>query len=320
MTTSKISPAGFKAYWVHGIALLLVCLAPVLLSEYYLMLAVESLILGVFAMSLDLVMGYAGLVSFGHAAFFGIGGYAMGMTLMYITESVWLGLLAGMVIAGCLAFFVGVVSIRTRGIYFSILTLLFAEIVYRVVFHSRLLGGSDGLIGIPVPDLNLLITKVNLKTTLNFYYVSIVFAYLSFLVCSRLVNSPYGRVLRAIHDNEGRVPYLGFNMKTYKIIAFVASGCLAGLSGAFFSLFKTFADTQQLSFLLSGKVIIMDLLGGVGTLIGPMIGAIFLTSFETIISSYMDSYHIVTGVLLIIIVIFLPGGLLGLVKRTKGKE
>lgn len=317
---TNIGGPRFSAYWVHGVALFFICLVPIFISEYYLMLAVESLLFGVFAMSLDLVMGYAGLVSFGHAAFFGIGGYAMGMTLMHFTESVWLGLLAGGTVAGCLALFVGVVSIRTKGIYFSILTLLFAEIVHRVVFHARPLGGSDGLIGIPVPDLNLLFLKIDLKTTLHFYYVTVAFAYLSFLLCSRLVNSPYGRVLRALYDNERRVPYLGFHVRTYKIIAFVASGFLAGLSGALFSLFKTFADTQQLSFLLSGKVIIMDLLGGVGTLVGPLIGAVFLISLETIVSSYMESYHIITGFLLVAIVIFLPGGLLGLLHRAKGKE
>ncbi len=320
MINVLIKWSGLKTFWGHAIVLLMLSLVPSFLSEYYLRIVIEGLILAVFAMSLDLIMGYAGIVSFGHAAFFGLGGYAMGIILLYVSESVWLGLLTGGCIAGCLAFCVGVVSIRTRGIYFAILTLLFAEIVYRVVFHLRILGGSDGLIGLPMPELNFIITNIDITSTRHFYYFTLIFMYLSYLVCFRIVNSPFGMVLRALNDNENRVPYLGFHVKSYKIIAFVASGFLAGLSGALFSLFKSFADTQQLHFLLSGKVIIMDLLGGLGTLLGPMIGAIFLLLFESIVSSFIESYHILTGILLIIIVIFLPEGLLGILNRLKERS
>jgi branched-chain amino acid transport system permease protein len=319
MTYFNTSRIEMKPSVIHGVILLGICLVPLFISEYYLMLAIEAIILAVFAMSLDLVMGYAGIVSFGHAAFFGCGGYALGITIMHISPSIWLALILVAVIAGCLAFFVGVVSIRTRGIYFAILTLLFAEIVYRVVFHTQALGGSDGLIGIPVCHLNLLFFKVHMKKTLNFYYVAVVFAYLSYIVCSRLVNSPFGRVLQALRDNEDRVPFIGFDVRKYKIIVFVISGIFAGWSGALFSLFKTFADTEQLHFLMSGKVIIMDLLGGLGTLIGPMAGAIFLTIYETIISAYFQSYHIITGAIFIVVVIFLPKGLLGLALGFRGR-
>jgi branched-chain amino acid transport system permease protein len=186
-------------------------------------------------------------------------------------------------------------------------------VVYRIVFHTRSLGGSDGLIGIPVPDLNLLFFDVDMKKPTNFFYMTTAIGYLSFLFCRRLVESPFGRVLRAMHDNENRVPFLGFNVKAFKIISFAISGMLAGVSGALFSLFKTFADTSQLHFLLSGKVIIMDLIGGLGTLIGPVVGAIFLTFIETYISGYFESYHIITGAIFVLIVIFLPKGLVGLI-------
>jgi len=306
-----------KPFMTHSVILLGMGLVPLFISKYYLMLTVEAMILSVFAMSLDLVMGYAGMVSFGHAVFFGIGGYALGVTILHITPSIWVALIVASLSTGCLAFFVGLVSIRTRGIYFAILTLLFGEIIYRFVFHTPALGGSDGLIGIPVPRLNLLLFAVDMKKTLNFYYVTVIFAYLSYVTCSRLVRSPYGRVIQALRDNERRVSYLGFNVKTYKIIAFIISGIFAGLSGALFSLFKTFADTEQLHFLTSGKVIIMNLLGGLGTLIGPMIGAVFLTIYETVVSSYFESYHIITGVIFILIVIFLPKGLLGLFRGDR---
>lgn len=320
MAEVTIRRSVIKPLLINGLILLSICLVPLFISQYYLMLAVEALILAVFAMSLDLIMGYAGIVSFGHAAFFGCGGYALGMTIMHITPSIWLALIVAAVFNGGLAILLGVISIRTRGIYFAIVTLLFGEIVYRIVFHTQALGGSDGLIGIPVPDLNLLFFKVRMEKTLNFYYVAVVFAYLSYIACSRLVKAPFGRVLQALRDNENRVPFLGFDVKKYKVIIFTISGILAGLCGALFSLFKTFADTQQLHFLLGGKVIIMTLLGGLGTLIGPMVGAIFLTIYETIISAYFESYHIITGAIFILVVIFLPKGLLGLISGAKRKE
>jgi branched-chain amino acid transport system permease protein len=304
---------------MHAGVLLALFLCPLFIGRYWLLLLTEALTLAIFAMSLDLIMGYAGIVSFGHAAFFGLGGYALGVTIIHIVPSVWLALIMGACISGCLALFVGVVAVRTRGIYFAILTLLFGEVVYRIVFHIRALGGSDGLIGIPVPDLTLIFFKVDMKQPVNFFYVTAVFGYLSFLFCRKLVDSPFGRVLRALRDNENRVPFLGFNVKALKIISFAISGMLAGLGGALFSLFKTFADTSQLHFLLSGKVIIMDLIGGLGTLIGPVVGAIFLTFMETFLSGYFESYHIITGAIFVLIVIFLPDGLVGLLRTVKKK-
>jgi len=305
---------------IHILVLAGLCALPFFLSDYYRMLAIESIILAVFAMSLDLIMGYAGIASFGHAAFFGVGGYALGVIIKYITPSIWLAFLVVPVICGLLAFIIGVISIRARGIYFAIMTLAFAEVLYRIIFHTHALGGSDGLIGIAVPNLNLAIFKLDLKRPINFYYVAVVFAYLSYLVCFRLVESPFGRVLKGIRDNEDRVSFLGFNVTHYKVIAFVVSGIFAGWSGALFSLFKTFATTEQLHFLLSGKVIVMNLIGGLGTLLGPMVGAVFLTFFETILSSYFAAYHIIIGAIFIVVVIFLPKGLFGLILGfRKGK-
>lgn len=300
---------------IHGVILILVCLLPFCISNYFLVLAVEAVLLAVFAMSLDLIMGYAGIASFGHAAFFGAGGYTLGMIIMHVTPSIWLALLASGVICGSLALLVGSISIRAKGIYFAILTLAFAEVLYRIVFHTYALGGSDGLIGIPVPDLNLFMVKVDLKKPLNFYYVAVAFAYISYLVFKRLVDSPFGRVLAGIRDNEDRVGFLGFSVRHYKIIAFTISGIFAGWSGALFSLFKTFADTEQLHFLMSGKVIVMNLIGGLGTLLGPMFGAIFLTLFETSISSHFEAHHIITGTIFVLVVIFLPKGFFGLFQQ-----
>lgn len=306
------NPRPNLAWLGHLLVLGMVCGAAAFLPDYYRMLAVEAILLAVFAMSLDLIMGYAGIASFGHAAYFGAGGYSLAVMLLHVGQSVWLALLAAALVSGLLALFVGLISIRARGIYFAILTLAFGEVLYRIVFHTPALGGSDGLMGLPSPKLNLLFAQVDLQRPLNFYFVAVAFAYLAYLATRRLVRSPFGRVLMGIRDNEDRVSFLGFDPRRYKVIAFVISGILAGCSGALFSLFKNFADTEQLHFMLSGKVIVMTLLGGLGTLVGPLIGAISLTFFETALSAYFESYHIVTGILFILVVLFFRKGLWGL--------
>jgi branched-chain amino acid transport system permease protein len=317
MIRQSSSSKTYTVILLQGLVLAALFVLPWFLRPYHQKLAVEAIILSVFAMSLDLVMGYAGIATFGHAAFFGIGGYTLGVMMKFLIPSVWLSLGMAGLTSAVLAFFIGTVSIRTRGIYFAILTLAFAEVVYRIIFHSynTPLGGSDGLVGIPVSDLNLGFVSINLKNTVNFYYVALVFACLSYLTCKLIVESPFGRVLQGIRENEKRVSFLGFNVKRVKVTAFVIAGTFAGFSGAMFSLFKGYADTEQLSFLLSGKVIVMDLIGGVGTLIGPMFGAIFITIFESIISTHFRAHNIIIGALFVIVVIFLPKGLFGLFSR-----
>ncbi len=315
--TGKSASRKHTSIVLAGIVLAALFAAPLFLGPYHQKLAVEAIILSVFALSLDLVMGHAGIATFGHAAFFGIGGYTLGVMMKFLLPSVWLSVAAAGVTSAVLAFVVGTVSIRTRGIYFAILTLAFAEVVYRIIFHSynTPLGGSDGLVGIPVTDLSFGFFKIDLRNTRNFYYVALVFACLSYLACRLIVGSPFGRVLQGIRDNENRVSFLGFDVKRYKVAAFVIAGTFAGFSGAMFSLFKTYADTEQLSFMLSGKVIVMNLIGGVGTLLGPMFGGVFVTIFESVISTHFHAHNMIIGALFVIVVIVLPQGLFGLFIR-----
>jgi branched-chain amino acid transport system permease protein len=315
--TGKSASRKHASIVLAGIVLAVLFAAPLFLGPYHQKLAVEAIILSVFALSLDLVMGHAGIATFGHAAFFGIGGYTLGVMMKFLFPSVWLSVAAAGFTSAMLALVIGTVSIRTRGIYFAILTLAFAEVVYRIIFHSynTPLGGSDGLVGIPVTDLSFGFFTIDLRKTRNFYYVALVFACLSYLACRLIVGSPFGRVLQGIRDNENRVSFLGFDVKRYKVAAFVIAGTFAGFSGAMFSLFKTYADTEQLSFMLSGKVIVMNLIGGVGTLLGPMFGGVFVTIFESIISTHFHAHNIILGALFVIVVIVLPQGLFGLFFR-----
>ena len=288
---------------------------PLVLSQFHQLLLIEAILYGLFAMSLDVTLGYTGLVSFGHAAFFGVGGYAMGLFLSKIQSSFWPALLfsGGVVVA--LSLFIGYVSIRAQGIFFAILTLGFAEVIFRIIFNTHYFGGSDGLRNIPIPDIPLGIVSIKIADPFVFYYFVLGFALLAFGINLRFVKSPFGSVLKAIRENEHRVSFIGYHIKRFKMVSFAFSALFAGLSGALFTAFKGFADPEQLHFLLSGKGIIMALIGGMGTLIGPILGGIFLTIFETIISSYTSAHLIITGSVFIVMVIFLPKGVWGLISR-----
>lgn len=282
------------------------------LTDFYRILLIESILLGIFAMSLDLMLGFTGLVSFGHAAFFGAGGYALGYALLRWGTSIWAALGFAVIVTVTLSIFIGYLSIRAKGIYFAILTLAFAEVIYRIVFYTDFLGGSDGMIGLPRPTLHILEgIQLSITKPFTFFFFTLAYGIIAYGVIWKLTHSSFGKVLEAIRENEERVAFIGYNVKRYKMICFGFSAMFAGLSGAFYSLFKGFADTEQLHFLTSGKVILMTLIGGIRTLIGPVIGAAFITFLETFISRYLEYYLVIVGFAFVLVVIFLPKGLFG---------
>ncbi|MBI3993435.1 MAG: branched-chain amino acid ABC transporter permease [Candidatus Lambdaproteobacteria bacterium] len=292
-------------------------LAPALLGPFGVLVAAEALIFGLFALSYDLLVGRAGLVSFGHAAFFGGGGYAAAVSLMYLGASMWLGLLLAVVLSVVLAVIVGVVSIRTTGIYFSILTLAFAEVLYRFVFHFEHLGGSDGLIGLKRPPLSLFGFQLSLESNVTYYYFVLALLVLVLAAVVLVVRSPFGHALVAMRENEGRLPFLGFNTKLLKITVFCMSAGIAGLAGGLYAIFKGFAAPEQLFFIISGEVIVMALIGGMGTLLGAVLGGVILTVFTEIVSGWTESYNIFVGILFIFVVIFKSDGLFGFLGERK---
>lgn len=304
-----------KAY-VWGGALCIIAIFPLFAPEYYIILGVQALIYGLLAMSLDVIMGYAGIVSFGHGAFFGIGAYTIGLSLIRGGFS-FLSAIAMVIAASCAyGLLVGYFSSRIKDIYFAILTLAFAEVVYRIVFYSSFAGGSDGLIGIPRAPISIgSLSLVSLDTPLRYYYFSLIVLIASYYILKIIMGSPFGRVLKGIQENEDRMHFLGYRVNKYKILAFVISGVFAGLSGAMYSLFMGFADPEQLHFMLHGKIVIMVLLGGMGTLIGPIIGGAFVTIFEIIVSHYTQSFLLVVGATFIVAVIFMPQGILGITRK-----
>lgn len=291
--------------------------APAVLGAYGLLVAVQALIFGLFALSFDLLIGRSGLVSFGHAAFFGAGAYTVGVCLStWGVPAPW-ALLLSMGVATVIALVVGLVSVRTKGIYFAILTLAFAEVLYRLAFSSDAVGGSDGIIGLQRPVLHLGPLVLDLSSDRTFYFLVVAILVLAMAATLALVRSPFGHALAAMRENEERLSYVGFHLRSMKLTVLCLSAALAGLAGGLFALFKGFAAPEMLQFLLSGQVIVMTLVGGMGTLLGPVLAGILLVVFVQVVSSVTQTYNIVVGLAFIAVVLFRPEGLFGFLTRGR---
>ncbi len=287
------------------------------MSKFYLLLAFDALLFGTIAMSLDLLIGYTGLVSFGHAAFFGLGAYASAVLLERGIVSLWAGLLVALVVVGLYALVVSFFSTARRGIYFALLTLIFAEVVYTFFRYTQTFGGSDGIQGVAAPRL---IGDFAIDTPLRNYYLVLVYLGLAYLACRVLVTSHFGRVLVAIRENEDRARFLGYDVQRYKMAACMISALLTGLGGALYPGRSGFATPDLMLWTVSGEFIIMVMIGGLGTLAGPVVGGTFFVLLQEKVSSYVDWYFIVIGLVLIFIVLFMPKGLLGIRELLGGRR
>ena len=293
--------------WLAFAALALLPAAP-FMSKFYLLLAFDALLFGAIAMSLDLLMGYTGLVSFGHAAFYGLGAYASAVLLERGVLSLWLCVAFAIVVVGLYALVVGYFATARRGIYFALLTLIFAEVVYTFFRYTQTFGGSDGIQGLPEATVW---PGVAIDTPLKKYYLVLVFLVAAYALCRMVVTSHFGRVLVAIRENEDRARFLGYNVQRYKMGACMVSALLTGVAGAIYPIRSAFATPDLMLWTESGEFIISVMIGGLGTLAGPVVGGAFFTILRDKVSSYVDWYFMVIGLVLIFIVLFMPRGLLG---------
>jgi branched-chain amino acid transport system permease protein len=294
-------------------------LLPLGLPPYAMTLLTEALILGLFAMSLDLMVGYARLISFGHAAAYGFGAYACGNFLLHTSMPLPCAVLLAGVLGGIVAIGVGWVCTQATGVSFSMLTLAYAQLLYAVAFKwTPVTGASDGLAGIPRNPGPFGVTWWSSHA--GFYYLTLVFLLAAFVFCRELVRSPFGAVLRGIRENEAKTIALGFNTRRYKIAIVAISYGLAGLAGALYAPFAGFANTELLFWLLSGQVLIMVIVGGAGTLVGPVLGAMFFLYVQQKLSSYTDSWALFFGVIFILFVLFMPEGIWGLIRSRLGQK
>jgi branched-chain amino acid transport system permease protein len=288
--------------------------APFGLPLFAMTLLTEALILGLLAMSLDLMVGYTRLVSFGHAAAYGLGAYASGYLLLHTSLSLSLAVLAASLLAGVVAIGVAWVCTLAKGVSFSMLTLAFAQLLYAVAFKwTSVTGASDGLAGIPRRAGPFGITVFQTKN--GYYYLVLACLLGAYAFCRSLVRSPFGAVLRGIRENEAKTLSLGYNTRLYKIAVVAISYALGGLAGALYSPFAGFANTELLFWLFSGQVLIMVIVGGQGTLLGPILGAAFFMLLEHVLSLYTESWSLFFGLIFIGFVMFAPEGIWGLLNR-----
>ena len=296
----------------------LLALLPFGLPPYAMTLLTEALILGLFAMSLDLMVGYARLISFGHAAAYGFGAYACGNFLLHTSMPLPCAILLAGLVGGIVAIGVGWVCTQATGVSFSMLTLAYAQLLYAVAFKwTPVTGASDGLAGIP---RNPGPFGLSWSTKAGFYYLTLACLLGAFVFCRELVRSPFGAVLRGIRENEAKTIALGYNTRRYKIAIVAISFGLAGLAGALYAPFAGFANTELLFWLLSGQVLIMVIVGGAGTLIGPVLGAIFFLYVQQQLSRYTDSWALFFGVIFVLFVLFMPEGIWGLIQARFRKK
>jgi branched-chain amino acid transport system permease protein len=276
-------------------------------------MATQVLIFGLLAMGFNLLYGYTGLLSFGHAAYYGLGAYGCGIALAKLgVNSLWLGLAAGLLFAGIGGAIIGFFCLRRRGIYFAMLTLAFAQLLYFIAFHlADWTGGDDGLRGIPQLALGLGPWQVEIGHTLAFYYFAYVLVGLAVIVLKRILDSPFGAVLQAIRENTSRAVACGYDVNRVKHLSFVFSACFAGLAGSLDTLRLTVVPVESLFWTTSGQVVMMTLLGGAGTFFGPFVGAATFLVLEERLSLVMEAWPIVVGAIFSAFVLFLPKGIWG---------
>jgi branched-chain amino acid transport system permease protein len=286
---------------------------PFVLQPYYLGLVVKILILALFAMSLDLMIGYSGMASLGHAAYFGIAAYAAGLLAQKLGWNLWLAMPAALLLAGFTALIFGLLAMRTRGAYLLMITLALSQLIWGIAVGWRsLTGGSDGLPNVPRPDLMPLFS---LDNEASFYYFVLIAVCLAGLLLVRIVASPFGYALRGIRESESRMLALGYDVKKFRLLVFVMSAIFAALAGVLYVYFNRFVSPDFLHVERSAEVLLMVILGGTGTLIGPVVGAAAIVTLENIAGTFTERWLMILGSVYIVVALFAPSGLVGLVKR-----
>jgi branched-chain amino acid transport system permease protein len=317
-------PPLVRALLLVGLAAL--ALFPLLSDAFYLQLLAKIMILAIFAMSLDLLVGFTGLVSLGHAAFFGLGAYTlMLLSPDYAAASLWLSLPAAIAVSALGALVIGALVLRTSGVYFIMVTLAFAQMLFYFAIKSRALGGSDGAYIYVKPDAAILGWRpFDLGNRVHFYYVALALMIGTYALLATVLRSLFGQVIQGIRANEPRMRALGYPVFSYKLAAFALAGALAGLAGYLEAAQYGYVNPEFFGWQESGSVLMMVILGGIGTLFGPILGAFVLTllqdllSDEAIFHGFHKHWLLPMGIFVVLAVLLLPRGIGGLALRPRG--
>ena len=276
--------------------------------DYYVGFASRVMIYAIAATSLNLILGYGGMVSFGHAAFFGTGAYVVGIGMLYGLHSAWLAWPLAMAVSALVALGIGAVSLRTRGVYFIMITLAFAQMMFYVIVGLKAYGGEEGL---NLPHRSVIGLGVNLKSDEAFYYVVLALLALTLFLLRRLIDARFGQVIRGIKENETRMETIGFATYRYKLACFVIAGAVCGLAGALMANQTQYVNPNLLHWVVSGDLMIMVILGGLAHRYGGLLGAIVMLSMDEAISPYTSYSKLYIGAVLLAVVLFAPGGIAG---------
>jgi branched-chain amino acid transport system permease protein len=293
-------------------AVLGLALVPWALSSYQLSLLTKMLIFALFAMSLDLVLGYGGLPSLGHAAYFGVGAYTVGLLAVRVGNNFWIDFGAGLAAAAVTSALFGLLALRARGAYLLMITLALAQVLWGIAFGWRwLTGGDDGLPGVPRPAG----LPWNLTGGLAYYYFVLAIFVAVTAALWIVVRSPFGMALVGIRESERRMEVLGYDTWRYKYVAFILAGVVAGLSGNLYVYYNGFVSPAYLSIVFSAMALIMVILGGAGTLLGPALGGAIIVLLENVVSSSTERWLTVLGVIYVVVTLFAPAGILGFIRH-----
>ena len=293
-------------------------LMPVLLKQYALNMLTEIIIFALFAVSYNLLLGYAGLLSFGHAAFFGLGAFTTAVAVINIPGlSLWNAVLISVLITVVAGFVLGSLLLRTKGTYFALLTLAFNALLYALAtkWHS-VTGGDDGL-SITRPDLGLGFTNISLSSLTNFYYLSLIIIGLAIVFCWYFTHTAMGKTVLLMRENEERMKFLGYNTSISRLILFVFTGAMAGLAGSFYTLHFQFVSISAISVDMTTAIVLMVFVGGTKTFWGPILGVLVYIILQNYLSDITDRWPLFMGFIFIFMVLFIPSGLSGVIMDIK---
>jgi branched-chain amino acid transport system permease protein len=304
-------------YWWLGLIFIACLILPLLIGDFWVHVAIEILILGLFAVSFNMIFGYMGQLSFGHAAYFGAGAYATGLLMVKASVPLPLCLAVSMITAGLLALVIGYFCVRLTGIYFAILTMAFGQLLYYIIFQwYSFTGGDDGLQGIVPPDW--------LFSATAYYYFTLLVVTAGLIVMWFISESPFGYTMRTIRENADRTRFIGINVRKYMLINFAVAGMFAGLAGGLLGPFNRSIAPDLCNWHQSGIPVFMTVIGGPLGFFGPMIGSLIYTFLFAFVTGFTEYWPLTIGLVIIFVVLYIPGGVLGLAKAkfktVKGKD
>jgi branched-chain amino acid transport system permease protein len=310
-----VNNSTIKRSWWLILLIIAFLIAPLVMSKFYLTILCEALVMSLFAISFNLLFGYMGQLSFGQAAFYGLGGYVVAMLITKLQFNFWLSLAAGAGMAGLVGLIVGYFCVRLRGIYFAVLTLAFGQLIYVIIFKWHdFTGGDDGIQGVFPPEY--------LRSIEAYYYLIFLVCAISAFILWRIVNSPFGQTLKAMRENPERTEFLGIHIARYQLIAFVIAAAFAGLAGAVWVPFYRSVAPSYLTWIKSGEPVMAAILGGPSTFFGPVLGMFIMTFVHSYILGFTHFWPVIMGTIILIVIFVLPGGILEFakVKITERRE